>query len=220
VSWRSISGLERLGVDVGRDLAGAQAQHGGLRYPGHLHLGLVGPHQPQVGVEDRDRDRRLLDQAVGDGQVGLDAPYGGDVGAHTEGVDPPVGVVQPHVAEFHVLVGAVLVPHREDARPGRACLDLLEQLRDQGVVLRGDQPRAAVPEDLVRRVPEQLFGLGAPQGDASVVVQDERGDPQQVQQPARCGADAVCLADPGPEVVRTHTGPLSCRLPPKRCTGA
>ena len=76
--------------------------------------------EAQRGVQDRQADRRLGDQAHRQRQIPLDPPQHGLVGGDAQGVGLAALVQQPHIAEFDEPGAAVLVPDREDPRPALA----------------------------------------------------------------------------------------------------
>lgn len=141
----------------------------------------------QVGVEEGEADRGLVDQPLAQRQVGLDTLEQGVVGRDAQGVGIPEIVQQPHVAELGQPGAAVLVPYGEGAGPAPAGLQHLgEQLRHGRQVLGVDeQPRRVRAEGLLGGVAEEVLGLRGPEDDAPVGVEDHRGHAQHVQQAGR-----------------------------------
>lgn len=156
----------------------------------------------QVGVHEGEADRGLVDQPLGEGQVGLDALEQVVVGRDAEGVDIPEIVQQPHVAELHQAGAAVLVPDGEGAGPAPAGRHhLREQTLDGLQVLRVyEQSRCVLTQGLFRGVAEEILGLRSPEHDAPAGVQDHRGNAQHIQQtdpPGRLGARLVSAGREG-----------------------
>ncbi len=176
-----------VGVDAGQDLPGCAAQV--LLSAEAVDAGerRVDRRVPQIRVEDGNPDGRLLHEAHGQGQIALHCAQRALVARQTEGVDVAEIVQQAHVAEFQQTRGAVLVPHGKDPGPALAGgHHLLEQVQDEGEVFFGDQQAGCVlAKRLLRGVAEELLGLGAPEDDAPLGIQDDRGNVEDIQQTAR-----------------------------------
>lgn len=71
----------------------------------------VDHHVPQIGVQDGQPDRRLVDEPHGQRQVPLHPPQRCLIGGQPQGVQITAVVLQPHIAEFQQPRAAVLVPH-------------------------------------------------------------------------------------------------------------
>lgn len=100
-------------VQTGEGLVDAAADVPGGGQAVDPFQGRVDQDVAELGVEDGQADRGLGDQPHGQGQVAFHAPQGGLVGGDAEGVEAPLAVLQPHVAEFRRPGAAVLVPHGE-----------------------------------------------------------------------------------------------------------
>ncbi|GAA2454642.1 hypothetical protein GCM10010405_43100 [Streptomyces macrosporus] len=147
------SGLQHLadhGFDVGvqmrQDLVRAPVDVVGGRQTVDPLQRRVDGHKPQVGVENGQPDRSLLDQAHRQRRSPLHLPQRGLVGGDAQGVAVPSAVLQPHVAELHHPCVAVLAPDGKTAGPAPAARhDPGEQLDRLLPVLFLEQQPGRVP---------------------------------------------------------------------------
>ncbi|GAA3507347.1 hypothetical protein GCM10019017_04770 [Streptomyces showdoensis] len=173
----------------------------------------VDQDEAEIVVEHGQAERRVADQERGQGQVPLHPPDRGPVRGEAQGVGPPPLVLEPRVAELHQDRAAVLVPYGEDpgSRPVARHHAADQRVHLLPVPLLHQQCHGLPPEDLGRGVAEEHLRLRAPQDDPALVVEDDGGHPEHVEEPARLqGEIAGRRVRAGGEGRRAHPD----RVPP------
>ncbi len=182
------AGGEHLPHD-GFDLGGVDAgQHGGdpaaeVLFDGEAvdpGQGVVEADEAQVGVVDGEADRRLVEEAVEDGQVGFDLAQGVHVGGGGQQQGAAVGPGDGVGVELQFGGGAVAPPDRVGAGPAAAGQQLADQsLSGVHAVVGEQQPGGVFADGLPGGPAGEGLGLLAPVQDPAVVLDQGGGQRDQ-----------------------------------------